>query len=72
MQSNLLSPFLAMEALSQLLSRASCEGFIEGFKVGSSREMRDLIHLLFNDDILIFCNANSDHLRYLSWMSLRF
>ena len=62
-----------MEALSQLLFKARCGGFIEGFKVGASRgERRDLLHLPFADDTLIFYEANSDQLRYLSWVFLWF
>ncbi|RVW12719.1 putative ribonuclease H protein [Vitis vinifera] len=61
------------EALSQLLSRASCGGFVEGFKMGRSNgEGRDLLHLLFVDDTLIFCNTNSENLIYLSWVFLWF
>ena len=62
-----------MEALSQLLSSASYGGFVEGFKMRrSSGERRDLLHLLFVDDTLIFYNANSENLRYLSWVFLWF
>ena len=62
-----------MEILSQLLFRAKSGGFIEGFKVGSSSGIgRDLRHLLFADDTPLFCKANSEQLRYLSWVFLWF
>ena len=63
-QGDPLSPYLfilVMEALSQLLFRARSGGFIEGFKVGSNSGVgRDLLHLLFADDTLLFCEANSE------------
>ena len=69
-QGNLLSSYLfilVMEGLSQLLFRARYGGFIGGFKVGRNNgEGRYFLHLLFVDDTLIFCEANSDQLRYLS------
>ena len=75
-QGNPLSPYLfilVMEAFNQLLSRASCGGLVEGVKMGrSSGEGTDLLHLLFADDTLIFCNVNSENLRYLSWVFLWF
>ena len=75
-QGNPLSPYLfilVMEAFNQLLSRASCGGLVEGFKMGrSGGEGKDLLHLLFVDDTLIFCNVNSENLRYLSWVFLWF
>ena len=62
-----------MKVLSQLLFRAKSGGFIEGFKVGSSSGVgRDLLHLLFADDTLLFSKANSDFLRYLNWVFLWF
>ena len=73
---DLLSPYLfilVMEAFNQLLSRASCGGLVEGFKMGrSSGKGTDLLHLLFANDTLIFCNVNSENLRYLSWVFLWF
>ena len=62
-----------MEILSQLLFRAKSRGFIKGFKVGSSSGVgKDLLHLLFADNTLLFCKANSEQLRYLSWVFLWF
>ncbi|RVX13461.1 hypothetical protein CK203_021022 [Vitis vinifera] len=49
-QGDLLSPYLfilVMEAPSQLLFRARWGGFIKRFKVGSSGEGMDLLHLFF-------------------------
>ena len=69
-QSDPLSPYLfllVMEILSQLLFRARNRGFIKGFKVGSSSGVgKDLLHLLFANNTLLFCKANSEQLRYLS------
>ena len=61
-----------MEAPSQLLFRARWGGFIKRFKVGSSGEGMDLLHLLFANDMLIFCETNSDQLIYLSWVFMWF
>ena len=61
-----------MEAPSQLLFRARWGGFIKRFKVGSSGEGMDLLHLLFANDTLIFCETNNDQLIYLSWVFMWF
>ena len=56
-----------MEVLSQLLFRPRSGGYIKGFKVGNSNGIeRDLLHLLFVDDTILFYKANSVQLRYLS------
>ena len=57
-QGDPLSPllFVIMEALSRLIDKASGVGLLSGFPVG--REAFDplkISHLLFADDILIFC-----------------
>ena len=63
-QGDPLSPYLfllAMEALSQLLSRARNGGFISSFKVGGrGSEGLFVSHLLFADDTLIFYDAVAD------------
>ena len=62
-----------MEILSQLLFRARSGGYIEGFKMGNGNGVgKDLLHLLFADDTLLFCKANSVELCYLSWVFLWF
>uniref|UniRef100_A0A2N9HY77 Reverse transcriptase zinc-binding domain-containing protein n=1 Tax=Fagus sylvatica TaxID=28930 RepID=A0A2N9HY77_FAGSY len=55
-----------MEALSRLLDRAVREGLFSGFSVGSSAGNSLMIsHLLFADDTLIFCGADSDQVTNL-------
>ena len=75
-QGDPLSPYLfllVMETLSQLLFKAKSGGFIKGFKVGSNSGVEgDLLHLLFANNTLLFCEANSEQLRYLSWVFLWF
>ena len=61
-QGDPLSPFLfvlVMEALGRMLDKAIHEGRMLGFSVGNleGRSMA-VSHLLFADDMLIFCEAD--------------
>ena len=50
-----------MEAYSGLIAKAEEGGFITGFKVvGRDGEGVHVSHLLFADDILLFCEDNED------------
>jgi hypothetical protein len=68
-QGDPLSPLLfvlVMEALSRLIDKARGVGLLSGFSVGGEESVPLMIsHLLFADDTLIFCEANSDSLTYL-------
>jgi hypothetical protein len=67
-QGDPLSPLLfivVMEALSKMLSGAVDSGRLSCFSMGSRPPMINISHLLFADDILVFCEANPDHLRFL-------
>jgi hypothetical protein len=77
-QGDPLSPLLfviVMEALSRLLDRAVREGLCSGFTVGKTDETSLMVsHLLFADDTLLFCDADSEqisNLRYVfSWFEV--
>jgi hypothetical protein len=75
-QGDPLSPLLfviVMEALSKLFYATAQRGFLSGFSVGSGNsEAFNISHLLFADDTLVFCGANSDHLHYLRMLLLSF
>ena len=48
-----------MKALNCLLRKAREGGFLFGFKVnGKTREGKDVSHMLFVDDTLMFCEAS--------------
>ena len=71
-QGDPLSPYLfviGMEALSRLLNRAVDGNYLSGSKIANRDGPVSVIsHLLYADDTLLFCGANKDQLKYLSWI----
>ena len=71
-----LSPYLfaiAMKVFSCLLRRAISGGFLFGSRVrGKSGEGILISHLLFADDMLVFCEESLDWMTYLSWLLMWF
>ena len=62
-----------MEALSYFLRRAREGGFLASFKVnGRDGEGLEVTHLLFVDDILVFCEVSRAQMTYLSWLLMWF
>jgi len=60
-----------MEALSKLGFKAVEVGFLDGVQISNSRTEGWLIlHLLFADDIHIFCKLNESNLGYLKCIIL--
>lgn len=49
------SPFLS-NLLSRILSRAEAEGKISGIKI--SRTSPRITHLMYTEDLVIYCKAN--------------
>ena len=75
-QGDPLSPYLfviGMEALSCLINCAVEGNCLYGSRI-TDRRGGDLViyHLLYADDTLIFCEANKDQLKYLSWILMWF
>ena len=80
-QGDPLSPYLfvigmealGMEALSCMINRAVDGNYISGSRVASGRgEDMSISHLLYADDTLIFCKADLDQLKFLSWILMWF
>ena len=71
-QGDPLSPYLfvlGMEAFSLLVDRAAEGGFISGYKFkGRNGTERQITHLLFADDTLVFCKDTEDQMAYLRWI----
>ena len=75
-QGDPLSPYLfvvGMEVLSCLLKRAVEGNFISGCRLGN-REGGEMVisHLLYADDAIVFCEANSEQLMCLRWTLMWF
>ena len=75
-QGDLFSPFLfdiVMEALSRMLDAATAASQFSGFSVGNATgSLLTVSHLLFADDTLVFCDANSNHITALRGILSRF
>ena len=75
-QGDPLSPYLfviGMEALSRLLNRAIDGNYLSGSKIAEMDGIGTFIsHLLYADDTLLFCGANKDQLKFLSWILMWF
>ena len=57
---------IVMEALSRLIDKAIGIGLSSRFSVGEVATVPlEISHLLFADDMLIFCEADLDHLFHL-------
>ena len=71
-----LSPFLFdifMEALSRMLVSSTAAGQFSGFTVGNEAgSLMSVSHLLFADDTLVFCDADSTHITALRGILTRF
>ena len=64
---------IVMEALSRMLVTATVAGQFSGFSVGNaSGSLMMVSHLLFADDTLVFCDANSNHIAALRGILSRF
>ncbi|RVW71503.1 putative mitochondrial protein [Vitis vinifera] len=60
---------LGMEVLSNPIRRAVDGGFLSGCRIrGRGEEEMIVSHLLFADDIIIFCEARKEQLSALSWI----
>ena len=75
-QGDPLSPYLfviGMEALSCMINRAVDGNYLSGSRVAIGRgEDLTISHLLYADDMLVFCKADPDQLKYLSWIMMWF
>ena len=75
-QGDPFSPYLfviGMEAFSRLLNRAVDGNYLSESKIADRDGVGTIIsHLLYADDTLLFCGANKDQLKFLSWILMWF
>ena len=65
--------YTIMEALSRMLDVVAILGQFSDFSIGNSTStLLSVSHLLFADDTLIFCDANSNHIPVLRRILTRF
>ena len=71
-----ISPYLfvlGMEALSCLINRAVRGGFLTGCRLrGKGGSGIQVSHLLFTDDMLVFCEDSQEQMAILSWLLMWF
>ena len=62
-----------MEAFSRLLKRAMEGNYLTGSRIAERGGVEmSISHLLYADDTLLFCEANKDQLKFLSWILMWF
>lgn len=75
-QGDPLSPFLfilAMEGFDSLMRIAIQNRWIKGFQIqGNSGQVKEICHLLYADDTIIFCEPREDQIRFLKTILLFF
>ena len=64
---------IGMEALNCLINRAIEGNYLSDSKIADRRgEELVISHLLYADDTLLFCEADKDQLKFLSWTLMWF
>ena len=64
---------IGMEALNCLINRAGEGNYLSGSRVADGRgEDLSISHLLYANDTLLFCEADVDQLKFLSWILMWF
>ena len=75
-QDDPLSPYLfviGMEALSCLINRVVEGNYLSSIRIANGRgEELAISHLIYADDTLLFCKADKDQLKFLSWTLMWF
>ena len=62
-----------METLSCLLNHTTGGNYLSGTKIADGRgEEMVISHLLYADDTLLFCKADNDELKFISWILMWF
>ena len=62
-----------MEALSCLINRVVEGNYLSGSRIANGRsEELAISHLLYADDTFLFCEADKDRLKFLSWILMWF